>query len=272
LNLSVVIPCKDDPAVVACVDSVDCDVEIVIVLNGSPPGFCEDLERRLGNRARIEILPHANLSHALEHGIQSAYCDHIVLMDSDCVFAPGSLAAVDHAFATNDPDNEVYRGDIVFEPGSNCRTRLVARSRSRRMGARLCAYKPPLAFSRKLRERLGGYFFDMRLRWREDADLDQRVRRAGIRIVRIAQCRIHHKPLYPVTDLRHSFYYGVGEAIGRHLHIPLLPPNRSWSETFRHDGLSATLYLIALDAASYAGLAYGQTRLRISKGRWLRDL
>lgn len=272
MSLSVIIPCRDDPAVVACVGSIDRDAEVVIVLNGSPPGFREDLERRLDDRVRLEVLAHANRSHAADHGINAASHDRVVLMDSDCVFTAGSLTAVEQAFDAGDPDDEVYRGEIVFERGPTRWTRLVARSRARRMGARLCAYKPPLALSRRLKPRLGGYFFDQRLPWREDADLDQRVRRAGIGIVGLPQCRIIHGPLSPRADLRASFLYGVGEAVARHLEVPTLPPNRSWRRSLRRDGIEAAAYLIALNATRSAGLSYARARLALSRGGWLDHL
>jgi glycosyltransferase involved in cell wall biosynthesis len=272
LKLTIVIPCRDDAQVVRCVRSVDADAEILIVLNGSPPGFVERLRRELGARVRIEILESANLPRALEHGIHAASFDRVLLMDSDCVFEPGSVVAVERAFDAGASDAEVYKGRIVFDPGSRRSSALVARSRSQRMARIETAYKPPLALSRRLQDRLGGYFFDSRLIWKEDADLDYRVRRAGIRIGPVEGCVIHHAPLSVRADLNSSFRYGVGAAIAEHLEIPLLKPFRSVNESLQRHGPDAALYMIVLNLLHRAGYTYGRARLRLSGERWLEQL
>jgi GT2 family glycosyltransferase len=272
LTLGIVIPCRDDARVVPCVGSVDADAEILIVLNGSPPGFADALRREVGARARLELLPAANASRALEHGIRVASFDRVLLMDSDCVFAAGALAAVARAFDEGSSDEEVYKGRIVFDPGSSRASALVARSRSQRMGHFEIAYKPPLAFSRRLRDRLGGYFFDPRLVWKEDADLDSRIRRAGIRIVPVERCVIHHAPLSLGADLTSSFHYGIGVAIARHLHIALARPRRSLREALRLHGPDAALYMTVANLVLRAGYSYGLARLRLSRGAWLARL
>ena len=272
MTLTIVIPCRDDEQVVRCVRSVDADAEILIVLNGSPPEFAEHVRREVGARVRIETLASANRSRAVEHGIQAASFDWVLLMDSNCVFEAGSIAAVERVFDAGSSDAEVYKGRIVFDPGSRRSSRLVARSRSQRMGRMETAYKPPLALSRRLRDRLGGYFFDSRLIWKEDADLDQRVRRAGIRIVSVEGCVIHHAPLSVGADLASSFHYGIGAAIADHLEIPLLKPFRSVVESLRRHGPEAALYMIVLNLVLRAGYSYGHARLRLSRGRWLERL
>jgi glycosyltransferase involved in cell wall biosynthesis len=266
VKLTVVIPCRDDPRVVDCVRSVDADAEVLIVLNGSPPAFRAALGDELAGRARIETLPRPNLSHALEHGIAAASCDRVLLMDSDCVFEPGSLAAIDAAFAAGAPDDEVYKGRIGFDAGSTWASAVIARSRAQRCS--VGAYKPPLAFSRQLRARLGGYFFDARLPWKEDADFAHRIDRAGIRIVSVDGCMIHHAPLSVATDLRSSFRYGIGAAIARHLDVTLARPDRSATRSFRLHGLAAALYMLIANRARAAGYAYASGRIRLSRGRW----
>lgn len=269
--ISIVIPCRDDARVVACARSVDVpEVEVLVVLNGSPAGFHERLAREVPT-ARVEVLTRANRSHAVEHGITVARHDHVVLMDSDCVFEPGSVAALIAAFAQGDPHATVFKGDIVFEPGTSLASALVARSRTRRMAARLTAYKPPLGLSRVLRARLGGRFFDPRLPWKEDADFDQRVRAAHIGIVHVPGCVIRHAAIGPRTDLRSSFLYGVGAAIAAHLAVPLPRPNRSIHETFTRDGAAAAAYLVVANGVRSAGVVYGRARIRWQPA-WLEAL
>jgi glycosyltransferase involved in cell wall biosynthesis len=213
MSLSVIIPCRDDVALADCVRSVDADAEVVVVLNGSPPAFAAWVEGELDGRARLLRLERPNLARALEEGIRGAAHDRVLLMDSDCVLAPGAIAATAQAMDAGDPGAEVYRGRILFDPGRTRGTALVARSRRQRQGGQLMAYKPPLALWRGLAPRLGGHVFDARLPWKEDADLDHRVRRAGIRVVPVDGCVIHHAPLSIAGDLRSTFCYGMGAAI-----------------------------------------------------------
>jgi hypothetical protein len=136
----------------------------------------------------------------------------------------------------------------------------------------LTLYKPPLAFDRRLGERLGGYFFDPRLVWREDAALSHRVHQAGIRIVPVEGCVIHHGPLSLMTDLKSNFLYGIGAAIARHLAIDLSPPERSVLTALRRFGPDAALYMMVANQVLTAGYAYGRARLHLSRGAWLTQV
>ena len=272
MSLSVVIPCRDDAALADCVRSVDAGAEIVVVLNGSPPAFAAWVEAELDGRARVLHLERPNLARALEEGIRAAANDRVLLMDSDCVLAPGAIAATTQAMDAGDPAAEVYRGRIRFDPGRTRGTALVARSRHQRQGGRLIAYKPPLALWRGLAPRLGGYIFDARLRWKEDADLDHRVRCAGIRIVPVDGCLIHHAPLSIAGDLRSTFRYGMGAAIARAHGLPLSPPSRSLRTALRNHGVVAALYLVAGNGVLAAGRTYARARIHLSRGAWLEEL
>jgi glycosyltransferase involved in cell wall biosynthesis len=272
MNLSVVIPCRDDVALFECVRSVDADTEVVVVLNGSPPAFAARVKAELDGRARLLHLDRPNLARALEEGIRAAAHDRVLLMDSDCVLAPGAIAAIAQAMDAGDPAAEVYRGRILFDPGRTRGSALVARSRRQRQGGRLIAYKPPLALWRGLAPRLGGHIFDPRLPWKEDADLDHRVRRAGVRVVAVDGCVIRHGPLTIAGDLRSTFRYGMGVAIAQAHALPLSPPSRSLRTALRNDGVAAALYLVAGNGAHAAGRTYARARIRLSRGAWLEDL
>jgi glycosyltransferase involved in cell wall biosynthesis len=272
VELSVVIPCRDDPRLGDCVGSIESDVETIVVLNGSTEAFTTDVRRAVGERARIERLPRANATRAMEHGIAVARHDHILLMDSDCTFEPGSLTAIATAFEKGDPAGEVYKGRIVFDRDRRRMSQLVARSRQQRMSGVVNAYKPPLAFSRGLAARIGGYFFDARLRWKEDAELSHRIRVAGVQVVPVNGCVIHHAPLSWATDLGSTFNYGEGAALARHLDMPLTRPARSVRAALRADGLEAAAYMALGNHVRAVGYAYATGRLRLSRGRWLEQV
>jgi glycosyltransferase involved in cell wall biosynthesis len=265
-RLSVVIPCKDDLRVVACVESIDAPAEVLVVSNGSSRSFHAAVDGRLAALgARLEVLPEANLARALEVGIRRAASQDVLLMDSDCVFEPGAVAAFASALAEGDPASRVLKGEIEFEPGAGWLGAIIARSRRQHTGRPLSAFKPPLAFSRAIAPAIGGYFFDERLRWKEDADLDRRVRRAGIRIVPVPGGRIRHAPLTPVSDLRSSFRYGTGAALAEAIGVEVTTPPRSPVETWRREGAATAIYMALANGVRTAG--YVHTRLRLALGR-----
>ena len=268
MNLSVTITCKDDRRILETMRSIDAPVEVVIVLNGSPAGFEEWLRGELERPALIEVLEHPNRGRSVDHGIRSATNPWVLLVDTDCVLEPGSIKAMVDAFEAGDPGQEVYKGKIVYEAGPTLTGRILSRSRTQR-NKRLSAYKPALAFSKEIETKIGGYFFDERLIWKSDAELDVRLRRAGLTLVGVENCVVHHAPLSLRSDLHSSFNYGVGVAIGEHLGLDLPPAERSVRDAWRGDGFLAALYLAVSNRVLAAGKAYAAKRLEWSPEKWL---
>jgi GT2 family glycosyltransferase len=271
MKLSVIITCKDDRRILETVRSIDTPVEIVIVLNGSPAGFDEWLRGEIQRPFRLEMLEHPNRARSVEHGIRSATNPWVLLVDTDCVFAKGSIAAMAAAFENGDPSEEVFKGTIVYEGGGSRVGQVVSRSRTLR-NRRLSAYKPALAFSKTIAGRLGGYFFDERLIWKSDSELDVRIRRAGLRIVGVDACLVHHAPLSLRSDLYSSFHYGVGAAIGEYLELELPEAQRSVREALRREGLILGAYLSVSNGFRAAGKTYARERLKWSSGKWLAQV
>ena len=271
MKLSVVITCRDDRRILSTIASVDAPVEIVVVLNGSPEGFESWLREHCefpAQRMRIETLPHPSRSRSVEHGIRAASNDRVLLMDTDCLFAPGSVAAFARAMDAGDPSEEVYKGRLIYEAGPSRIGAVIAASRQQR-NQRLSAYKPALGFSRSLAGRLGGYFFDERLIWKSDAELDARIRRAGLRLVAVDDCSVHHAALSLRSDLYSSFHYGVGAAIAAHLGLQLPEAERSSRRALARDGLGPAAYMALSNRIRQIGRCYAQTRLRVSGKPWL---
>lgn len=265
-RVTVVIPCKDDPLVERCLASIDEPLDVVLAFNGSPAGFADRVMARIGCRADLRLhrveLGRANLAAALEAGITAAPTRRVLLMDSDCTFRPGALAAVTRAMDAGDAENEVYKGTVVFARSRGLLARPIAQSRAHYTAEVLTAFKPPLAFDVVLRARLGGYFFDERLPWKEDADLDCRVRAAGVRIVGVADCVIDHTAVTARGDLRSNYRYGVGSAIAEHFAIPVTQPDRGPADAARRYGFGTAAYLWTVNRAKQAGYVVARRRLR----------
>jgi glycosyltransferase involved in cell wall biosynthesis len=193
----------------------------------------------------------ANLSAALECGVQTASNDAILFMDADCQFEPGTIDLLYAAMVAGGAENNVYKGSVCFDKGRGYLSRLIARSRHVHTTAPPTAFKPPLLVHRCLTPRIGGYFFDSRLLWKEDADLDWRLREAGVAVEPVANAHIRHAALDICTDLRSNYRYGVGAALGKIMAIPLTTPDRSLRRTLQSEGIAVAGYM------SLANLARG---------------
>ena len=88
LPLSIVIPCADDARIGSCLDSIDENVEIVVVLNGAS----SEVRKIVGNYEvkRVNIRER-NLAKALNIGITMSKNKKFVFMDSDCRFENGAI-------------------------------------------------------------------------------------------------------------------------------------------------------------------------------------
>jgi glycosyltransferase involved in cell wall biosynthesis len=238
-DLSIVIPCRDDVRIKDCLASIDEEVEIVISLNGSTPQV-ERIILEQASKRRLDIvrLQTPNLAAALQAGSLAASSEAILYMDSDCQFLPGTI----RRFRESLRRYEVVKGSIIFQSNSWL-TAIIARSREHHTAERLTAYKPPLAVRCSIRERIGGYYFDERLHWREDSDLDCRIRQAGIPLYWDQDATISHPPLNIWQDLRSAHRYGVGLARARWYNIALTEVPRSVLSTYRSKGTLPALYM-----------------------------
>lgn len=99
LAVSVVIPVKDDPRVIACVASVlaavpeGLSVEVIVVDNGSDEAFAAGLVA--GLPAGVKLLREAEpgVYRARNLGVDAATGEAIFFTDADCLVRPGWIAA-----------------------------------------------------------------------------------------------------------------------------------------------------------------------------------
>jgi glycosyltransferase involved in cell wall biosynthesis len=98
-TVAVVIPVKDDPRVVACVESVlaaapeGVSVEILVVDNGSIAEFSASLATSVPPGVRLLHDPLPGVYRARNLGIAAASSEVVFFTDADCVVRPGWIAA-----------------------------------------------------------------------------------------------------------------------------------------------------------------------------------
>ncbi len=264
-DITVVIPVKDDFRTVECVESIDTDVNILVVFNGATKSFVKSVKNALKNhKVMYKELPRPNLSWALEYGTRNAPSNLVLYIDSDCVFVNGAIDQYKKVVKKYNTTENVFKGEVIFRKGKGYISKVIADSRSHHTAEVLTAYKPPLLVDKRIIKKVGGYLFDDRLVWREDSDFDNRVREAGITIIPVPGGDIAHDPISLKTDLRSTFRYGIGLAIANVLHIKLTEVPRSVLSTLKSKGVAPALYMIFRNRVYDAGYIY--TRLQIILG------
>lgn len=205
MNLSVLIPVKDDIRIVNCINSIDEEVEVVVVMN-DPSDEIVDIVSRLN--VKSITIPEANLSKAYNVGIATATYDKILLMDSDCIFEKGTIKKLYNGSF----NAKLSKGMVIFRYDS-LQSKIVSRVRSFTTSDYCNAFSPPLIIDRSLESELG-YFFNPALIWEEDFDFNKRVAERRIKIHWNKGAKIYHPPLSMKDDLRAAYNYGVGHGIG----------------------------------------------------------
>jgi glycosyltransferase involved in cell wall biosynthesis len=204
LPISIIIPVADDLRVGKCIESIDEEVEIVVVLNGAT----SEVKNLIKNyKVKTCFLQERNLSAALNAGIKCATFDNVLFMDSDCTFRKGTIMLLYNGLQ----GFKLAKGKVIFE-STNLWNRIFARAREYTTSDKLSAYKPPLAMKKSIIKDIG-YYFDEDIHWTEDADLDRRVKEKRISIHFIPEAIIYHPPVTLFGDLRSAFRYGIGKRI-----------------------------------------------------------
>lgn len=205
LPLSIIIPCADDVRIKNCIDSIDEDVEIIVVLNGPTIEVTKILEGY--NVRKIEI-KERNLSKSLNMGIEESTNQHVILIDSDCRFEKGAIRAL----FKNMMDNFIVKGKIVFL-NNDFFSRVIAGVREYSYYNPPKPYNPFLGIRKDVKNLIGGYYFDETIHWTEDADLNTRLKKAKIKVAYVFSARAFHAPVTLRQDLRSAFRYGIGKRI-----------------------------------------------------------
>ncbi|WP_062650026.1 glycosyltransferase family 2 protein [Streptomyces maremycinicus] len=256
---SIVIALRDDVRILQCIESVDEDVEIVLALNGATDEIRRLLDEHPGPLTVTEIPDAGNLGAAYNAGAEAARGRYLLLMDSDCTFAPGVLRMMAEAVVT-DP---VVKGQVVYGETGSLLSRLTARVREYDEGEYVSALSPPLIYDRAIVEHIGGYHFDPLIHWCEDREFDFRLQLAGIPVRHVPEARIFHDAQHGLQNMRSYFRYGVGEGIAQETGVfttPAVPvlwrffeASRTLVGCARHKGAGAAAYYALLKAAFHTG-------------------
>jgi glycosyltransferase involved in cell wall biosynthesis len=252
------------------------------VANGSLGEFLGLLRGIDRDGVRLVVLENAGIGAAYNAGIEACSTKWVLLMDSDCIFLPGALAAM----LRHETEVEFVKGRVVFQ-SDNWTTRLTARGRryleDPLFTGRVNAYSPPLMYRTELVCRMGGFHFDDRLKWREDREFELRRRAAGIRVRFEPDATIMHKRLLIAEDLASVWNYGLAQRAGEVLGIlpklraghEIRKVSRAWSRITRQGGFVVSAYAVGRYLVMWWARRFGRWSERrsapspaTSTGRW----
>lgn len=202
---SIALKGANDPLIERCLDSIDDDVSVHAVI--TPYDTTEGILRE--RNIPYTVTAYGNIAKSTEISVQEAEHDHVIVMDSDTWFAPGSIRHLREALK----ESPLAKGKIEFLADSAI-TRAIARHREPFNCQPDSVSNPGLAMRRsEVAQACRGYIFNPLIRWTEDADLNYRVQQAGLPITYVPEAIIRHDPVSLDHELRAAFLYGVGKRL-----------------------------------------------------------
>lgn len=203
IPLSIIIPLSKDWRIINCLDSIDCKVEVIVILNGK---YDKLLEKELRKRD-IKIIKMNNFSFSKFYnlGIANASYNKIFFMDSDCIFRKGKIKEM-YVLSKKYP---IVKYSIKFNY-DDLISKIVARAREFTTSDKPNLFIPGAIFDKTVFKRIG--LFNEKITHSADAEMQNRIIRSNIKWIHRKEIIIEHKPTRFAEDLRSGFNYGTGRA------------------------------------------------------------
>jgi glycosyltransferase involved in cell wall biosynthesis len=250
LDLTIIIPCASDARIKDCIQSIyeTCpgDIEVLVSLNNASKKV-RDILKNFKNIKTCEI-KEPNLSKSYNNGIGHASRNNILLMDSDCIFAPKAIELLYEGLKYA----ELSKGLVIFQT-NNLMSKVIGRVREYTTTDFVSAYVPPLAFSKAVKNLIGGYYFNEKMLWSGDGEFDYRIQQAGLKIYYNPKAVIYHTSLSFFHDIKSGFRYGKGRRVGVDLN---LLPKRNYFKIATHLERFIRTYEILYKKGLLAALYY----------------
>jgi hypothetical protein len=201
---TIALKCADDPSIANCLDSIDDNVSVHVVITPS-----DRIQRLLEERGvEYSMTEYGNIARSAQLSIERSPEDTVIVMDSDTRFTPGSIRRLREALVSN----IVAKPAIEFETDGYVSS-VIARARHSFNNRPDFATCPGLAFRKRELTEACGQIFNPLIRWTEDADLNFRMHQAGVGMAFVPEAKILHGPVDLGHELRSAFYYGIGKRL-----------------------------------------------------------
>lgn len=203
-NITVVISSSERNSLFECIDSVGSKAKIVVSLTPS-----STIESRLSklNIPHV-IVPRGNIALTYNAGIELARTNKIIVMNDDTTFNPGTIERL----SENLEQYDACKPRIIFShDDSKPLTKLTANARDFVNSSPTRVFMPGLGLRKDIRERMGGHFFDEKVRSGEDAEFSYRFHRNDLKFKYVEDATINHSAISLAHDLREAFLIGVNK-------------------------------------------------------------
>lgn len=224
LKLTLVICVCDDIRIINTLNSINYDVEVILVLNGSPKEFLKEI-KKYQKKSNLEIkiiqIPEKNLSKARNIGVINAKHNKVVFYDSDTVIVGKALELYNEYL----DKYLLVDGKVMFKNnGFQSKTISVLRS----MGLPGYALCPSIGINKKIKKYIK-YYFDEDIKWIEDSELNIRAKKQNIEVGIIEELTCIHDNLTFKQDLKSAFRYGTGVKTAARKNLHKKRPTANWN-------------------------------------------
>ena len=202
---SIALKCANDTTITRCLDSIDDDVSVHVVI--TPNDAIEGILRE--REVPYSITEYGNIAKSTELSVWACEDDNVIVMDSDTWFLPGSIRKLREALLV-DP---LAKARLEFQTSGHI-SEVIASHRHPFNNRPNYATNPGLAMRRtEVRDACRGYIFNPKIRWTEDADLQYRLGQTDLTVAYVPEAVVQHEPITLSHELRAAFLYGVGKRL-----------------------------------------------------------
>ena len=223
-DISLVICVADDERIKNMLDSIKEYCEVVVVLNGATDEV-KNIVKKYSKSKKFELkiieIPERNLSKSRNVGITNSKFDKVVYYDSDCIMTNNSLKKYSEYL-----DKYLLVDGAVKFKDDTFQSKIISVLRS--MGLPGYALCPSIGINKKIIEKID-YYFDEDIKWIEDSEMNNRVKKENIQIGFIEDLTCIHDNLSFKQDLKSAYRYGTGAKLAAKKGLHKKRPTANWN-------------------------------------------
>lgn len=224
LKITLVICVCDDIRIIDALNSINYDIEVILVLNGSPKEFTKNIKKykkKSDLNIKIIEIEEKNLSKARNIGTIKAKYNKVVFYDSDTIIVGNALELYDKYL----DKYLLVDGKVLFK-NDNFQSKIISVLRS--MGLPEYALCPSIGINKKIKKYIK-YYFDEDIKWIEDSELNIRAKKQNIEVGIIDELTCIHDNLTFKQDLKSAFRYGTGVKTAARKNLHKKRPTANWN-------------------------------------------
>lgn len=224
LKITLVICVCDDIRIINTLNSINYDIEVILVLNGSPKEFIKNIkkyQKKSDLNIKVIEIEEKNLSKARNIGTINAKYKKVVFYDSDTIIVGNALELYDEYL----DEYLLVDGKVLFK-NDNFQSKVISVLRS--MGLPGYALCPSIGINKKIKKYIK-YYFDEDIKWIEDSELNIRAKKQNIEVGIIDELTCIHDNLTFKQDLKSAFRYGTGVKTAARKNLHKKRPTANWN-------------------------------------------